>query len=230
MRYSTIGDVMTREVVAVRSGCPFKDVARALERYRITALPVVDDGGRPVGVVSETDMLRHEARRGLLVYDPARADPETAAALMTSPVVTARPGWSLAEAARTMQRHAVGRLPVVGADGRLVGIVTGHDLLRPYLREDTALAAEIRHDVVQRILGLAPGSVRVRVDDGVVTLTGRIDAAADLPVIVRLCESVAGVVAVHPHLTCAYGGADLDVEPPRASRSPAETTAGRKPT
>ncbi|PZH20807.1 inosine-5'-monophosphate dehydrogenase [Streptomyces sp. NTH33] len=230
MRYSTVGEVMTREVVAVRSGCPFKEVARALDRYRIAALPVVDDEGRPVGVVSETDLLRHEAGGGLLVRDPARVGAETAAALMTSPAVTARPEWSLAEAARTMERREVGRLPVVGADGRLVGIVSGHDLLRPHLREDAALADEIRHDVLERILGLAPGCVRVRVDDGVVTLTGRIDAATDLPVIVRLCHSVAGVVAVRPRLTFAYDGADLDVEPPRTSAPRAGTNAGRKQT
>ncbi|MGW0080374.1 CBS domain-containing protein [Streptomyces sp. NPDC003393] len=218
---------MTRHVVAVRSGCPFKEVARALERHRIAALPVVDDEGRPVGVVSEKDLLRHEADRGLVVRDPARSGAETAAALMTSPAVTARPEWSLAEAARTMRRHAVGRLPVVGADGRLAGVVSGHDLLRPYLREDAALADEIRHDVLERIVGLTPGRVRVRVDDGVVTLTGRIDAATDLPVIVRLCRSVAGVVTVHPRLTFAYGGADLDVEPPRAGVPPTETNARR---
>ncbi|MGV9346941.1 CBS domain-containing protein [Streptomyces spiralis] len=227
MRYCTVGDVMTREVVAVRSDCPFREMARALERHRIAALPVIDYDGRPVGVVSERDLLRHEAGRGLVARDPARTGAETAAGLMTSPAVTAHPEWSLAEAARTMQRHAVGRLPVVGADGLLVGIVSVHDLLRPYLREDAAVADEIRHDVLERIVGLPPGRVRVRVDDGVVTLTGRIDAATDLPVIARLCRSVAGVVAVHPRLTFTYGGADLDVEPPRASESPAETNARR---
>ncbi|MGW0080335.1 BON domain-containing protein [Streptomyces sp. NPDC003393] len=103
-------------------------------------------------------------------------------------------------------------------------------MLRPYLREDAALADEIRHDVLERILGLAPGRVRVRVDHGVVAVTGRIDSATDLPVIVRLCESVAGVVAVRPRLTCAYGGADLDGEPPRESPSSAGTTVGREPT
>jgi CBS domain-containing protein len=225
MRYCTVGDVMTREVVAVRSDCPFKEVARALQRHRIAALPVVDDDQRPVGVVSETDLVRHEAGRGLVARDPAPSGAETAAGLMTSPAVTARPEWRLAEAARTMQHHAVGRLPVVAADGRLVGIVSGHDLLRPYLREDAAVADEIRHDVLERIVGPPPGRVRVRVDDGVVTLAGRIDAATDLPVIVRLCRSVTGVVAVRPHLTFTYSGADLDVEPPRVSTSPAETNA-----
>ncbi|MET8247659.1 CBS domain-containing protein [Streptomyces sp. NPDC005202] len=215
MRYSTVGDVMTRQVVTVRPGCAFKEVARLLDRHGVTAVPVVDDEGRPVGVVSEADLLRHEAGRGLVVADPSRVHAETVAALMTSPAVTARPEWSIPEAARTMERHRVERLPVVGADGRLAGIVSSHDLLRLYLRSDAALADEIRHDVLERILGLAPGRVRATVHEGVVTLTGRVDASTDLPVVVRLCRSVAGVVAVHPRLTCAYAGADLDVEPPR---------------
>ncbi|MGW5202058.1 BON domain-containing protein [Streptomyces spiralis] len=88
----------------------------------------------------------------------------------------------------------------------------------------------MRHGVLGRTLGLAPERVRVRVDDGAAALSGRIGSVADLPVIVRLCESVAGVVAVDPHLTCAYGGADLDIEPPRESPSSAETTVGREPT
>ncbi|MFI1163496.1 CBS domain-containing protein [Streptomyces sp. NPDC020801] len=229
MRYSTVGDVMTREVVTVPYGCPFKEIARTLARHRVAAVPVVDDRKRPVGVVAETDLLGHEAGRGLAASgrDPVREG--TAGTLMTSPAVTARPEWSLAEAARTMLRRGVGRLVVVGADERVTGIVSGHDLLRPYLRGDAALADEIRHDVLERILGLTPGRVRVHVEDGVVTLTGRTDAATDPPVIVRLCRSVPGVVAVHSHLTCAYGGADLDVEPPRpgAPRAAAGRGTGR---
>ncbi|MFJ8200790.1 CBS domain-containing protein [Streptomyces sp. NPDC096152] len=228
MRYSTVGDVMTREVVGVRPGCTFKEVARTLDRHRVTALPVVDPEGRPLGVVSASDLLRHEAGRGLVVPDPERVGAETAAALMTSPAVTARPGWSIAEAARTMERHGVRRLPVVGPDGRLAGLVSGRDLLRPYLRGDAALADEIRHDVLEHTLRLDPGRVRVRVDEGVVTLTGRLDAATDLPVVVRLCRSVPGVVAVHPALTFAYGGADLDVEPPRTRTARAAPDRGAR--
>lgn len=167
---------------------------------------------------------------GPLVRDPAARGAETAPALMAAPAVTARPERSLPEAARTMRRHRLGRPPVVISDGRLIGIVTGHDLPRPHLREDTAPADEIPHDVLERLLGLAPRRVEVHVHDEAVTLTGRDDAATDLPAAVRPCRSVAAAVAVHPHPPFAYGGADLDVEPPQDGASPDETTAWRKPT
>ena len=56
---TTVKDVMTTEVVAVRSGTTFKEMAAVLRRYRVSALPVVDDAGRLIGVVSEADLLGH---------------------------------------------------------------------------------------------------------------------------------------------------------------------------
>jgi len=58
---ATVKDVMTTEVVAVRRGATFKDMAAALRRYRVSALPVIDDEEKVIGVVSEADMLAKEA-------------------------------------------------------------------------------------------------------------------------------------------------------------------------
>lgn len=119
---------------------------------------------------------------------------------MTTPAVMARPGWNVVETARTMYRHKVKRLPVVDETGRLVGIVSRSDLLRPFLRSDTAISDEIHQDVLRATLGLPWDAVQVDVRDGVVTLKGRVEERTLIPVIDRLCRSVDGVVALQDRL------------------------------
>ncbi|MFD7445662.1 CBS domain-containing protein [Streptomyces sp. NPDC059909] len=225
MQHRTIFDVMTRSVVTANPGSSFKEIAQLFHDNDITAVPVVDDEGHLLGVVSEADLLRkaaslphpdgRRARLGLMPVDPARAEDETARAMMTSPAITARPAWSIVETARTMDRNSVKRLPVIDESGKLVGIVSRCDLLRPFLRGDGAISDEIHRDVLEQTLGLPPGTVHATVRDGVVTLTGRVAERADVPVIERLCRSVDGVVAVHQTIGYEYDNFGLDVEPPR---------------
>ncbi|MGW5098753.1 CBS domain-containing protein [Streptomyces nodosus] len=214
MQHRTIVEVMTHPVVTAHPDSTFKEIAQLLSDNDVTAVPVVDGEGRPVGVVSEADLLAKAASlpdpegrpmgRRLGRDDLARAGAETAAAMMSAPVVTARPGWNVAETARTMYRSKVKRLPVVDDGGRLVGIVSRSDLLRPFLRSDGAITDEIYHDVLRETLGIPSGSVRVDVSEGVVTLTGRVEERTVVPVLERLCRSVDGVVAVHQSIGYTY--------------------------
>ncbi|MEU8519892.1 CBS domain-containing protein [Streptomyces sp. NBC_01216] len=192
MRNRSVADLMTPTAVAVQPGTSFKEIARLLDEYGITAVPVVDEANRPVGVVSEADLLRrHTAKEG----------PSTAEAMMSSPVVVARPSWTAVEAVRLMERHRVKRLPVVDSGGQLIGVLSRSDLLQLFLRRDRAIQEEILEDVVTRILGLSPASLHVDVDEGRVTLSGTLERAGAAPVFVRLCESVDGVVEVVDRLT-----------------------------
>ncbi|MGW5419419.1 CBS domain-containing protein [Streptomyces sp. NPDC003943] len=225
MQHRTVFEVMTHNVVTAAPTTPFKEIARLFADHDISAVPVVDEERRLLGVVSEADLLRATAElpdpegRGpgvrLLAQERDLPDAETAAGLMTTPAVAAQAAWNLVETARTMHRKGVKRLPVTDETGRLVGIVSRSDLLRPFLRSDSAIQDEIEHDVLADTLRLAPDAVRVTVADGVVTLTGRVDERADVPVIVRLCRSVDGVVALHESIEYAYDNLALDVEPPR---------------
>lgn len=61
MRHRIVSELMTTEVVSVRQDASFTEIAKLLAEHDITAVPVVDDGDRPVGVVSEADLLRREA-------------------------------------------------------------------------------------------------------------------------------------------------------------------------
>ncbi|MFE7339577.1 CBS domain-containing protein [Streptomyces griseus] len=225
MQHRTVFEVMTHRVVTVSPATPFKEIVRLLAEHDISAVPVVDEDRRLLGVVSEADLLRDTAElpdlegrwAGIRMLSQERGLPEaeTAADLMTSPAVSAQPGWNLVETARTMHRKEVKRLPVIDETGRLVGVVSRTDLLRPFLRGDAAIRDEIEHDVLADTLRLAPETLRVTVDDGVVTLTGRVDERADIPVIVRLCRSVDGVVALHESIDHASDDAALDAEQPR---------------
>lgn len=209
MRHRIVSELMTTEVVSVRQDASFTEIAKLLAEHDITAVPVVDDGDRPVGVVSEADLLRREAGRldtaagpGLDPWpaEPARAEATTAGGLMTSPTVTGRPEWTAAEAARAMERNRVKRLPVVDASGRLIGLVSRGDLLRVFLRGDRAIREEITGDILVHTLGIPPTAVTAHVVDGRVTLRGTVERRSTIPVVVRLCRSVDGVVEVSEHL------------------------------
>ncbi|GAA2783921.1 CBS domain-containing protein [Kitasatospora paracochleata] len=201
---------MTRAVVHVRPDTGFKEIARLLAEHDVTAVPVLDLDDRPLGIVSEADLLVNEAAQedpaGLLLTpslpprEAARSRAVTAEALMTGPAVCARPEWTVVEAARLMEREHLKRLPVVDEAGRLIGIVSRSDLLRVFLRQDRAIREEIRHDVLDGALGLSPDSVDVRVHEGRVTLDGTVERRSLVPVLERLCRSVDGVVEVTSRL------------------------------
>ncbi|GGW77371.1 hypothetical protein GCM10010503_64090 [Streptomyces lucensis JCM 4490] len=225
---TVVNDVMTRTVVALRTGAAFKDIVQAMREWRVSALPVLDDAGHVVGVVSEADLLpKEEYREGAADRygrvrrdaDAGKADATTAGELMTCPAVTVVPDATLALAARAMAHAGVKRLPVVAPDGTLRGIVSRSDLLRVFLRDDADLAEEVRREVVVHLFGAHAAAIRVEVHDGVVTLGGRVRETHLVPLAVRLARSVPGVVDVR----CALAGPprrpDLDPDLPDAERT-----------
>ncbi|WP_369029755.1 MULTISPECIES: CBS domain-containing protein [Streptomyces] len=214
----TVSDVMTRTVLALRSGATFKDVVKAMREWKVSALPVVDDGHRVVGVVSEADLLlKEEFRDGdpdgyarpRRPDDLAKAGARTAEELMTAPAVTVRSGASLAQCARIMARHRVKRLPVVDGNGVLKGIVSRCDLLGVFLRDDADLAREVRRTVVERLVPHTAEAIRVEVRDGIVKLTGRVREVGLAPVATHLARAVEGVVDVD----CALSGPHRHPDP-----------------
>jgi CBS domain-containing protein len=139
----TVKDVMTTQVVAVRRGATFKEMAAMLRRFRVSALPVIDDEEKVIGVVSEADLLAKEVLGdpGEVLGDPGvisgmlhhrevrQAEGLTAGDLMTHPAVSVRPEESAENAARLMYTLRIKRLPVVNAGGCLVGVLSRTDVL-----------------------------------------------------------------------------------------------------
>lgn len=177
----TVGDVMTRCPVSVRAGTPFATVAAVLSRNAIGAVPVVDGGGRLLGVVSEGDLIGGRDGAGL-----------TARELMSRPR-TVTEDTSVPAAARLLAEAGVRRLYVT--DGpRLVGVVSRRDLLSTYLRDDDTIRADAEDVLPER----APVSVSVR--DGVVLLLGRVEWRSTRTEVEERVRTVPGVVEVRNRL------------------------------
>lgn len=140
-------DVMTKPVVSVHPDTPLREIARLLLDKRISAVPVVDSNGAPLGMVSEGDLIRpertaREAWRQSWLEIFAEGEPlapdllawlqsqtHTARAVMSAPAVTVSEDTDLAEVARVLVAHRIKRVPVV-RDGCVTGIVARDDLLR----------------------------------------------------------------------------------------------------
>jgi len=130
---------MTAPVVTVTRVTSYKEIAHLLTRHKIGGLPVVLMDQRVVGVISEADLVAARdkeawrARAHTAVeqhwYGVHQHAAVLAGELMTAPAVTIHPDETVATAARVMTAHRVSRLPVVGNDGRLIGIVSQGDLL-----------------------------------------------------------------------------------------------------
>ncbi|QLJ06307.1 CBS domain-containing protein [Streptomyces sp. NEAU-sy36] len=203
---------MTRAVVAVGRTARFKDIVERMERWKVSALPVLEGDGRVVGVVSEADLLPKEEFRDSdpdrmtqrrRLADLAKAGAVSAEEVMSTPAVTVHADATLAEAARIMALKRVKRLPVVTPEGVLEGVVSRGDLLKVFLREDAELADEIRRDVLDVLFPAPVEPLHVVVVDGVVTLTGKVPDTTRIPLAERMIRGVEGVVG----LDCHLGGA-----------------------
>ncbi|MFJ7910453.1 CBS domain-containing protein [Kitasatospora sp. NPDC096204] len=213
MRHATVEFVMTSPVVLVSPETGFREIVALLSEYDITGVPVVDPEGRPLGVVSEADLLRTLAAQEdpaslLPAPESAQAGPDgevTAADLMTAQPVCTTPDTSVVAAARMMSRHGLKRLPVLDEEGRVIGMVSRGDLLRVFLREDAVIRREIVEEVLGRIEGVSPAEIGVEVNQGRVVLSGTVPEPHLVPIVLNLCRSVDGVVSVTDRL--GAGGA-----------------------
>ncbi|WP_127356258.1 CBS domain-containing protein [Actinacidiphila soli] len=220
MKHQKIGNVMTSDVVRAMYATPFKEVAALLAQHRISGLPVVDDDEKVIGVISETDLMLHQAeqdagrmRRFRLTRAArraaAKAHARTAGQLMSTPPITVRADDSIARAARTMAEHHVKRLSVLDEEDRLVGIVTCRDLLKVFLRTDEDIRAEVIDEILVRTLWLNRHALGVTVTNGVVTLDGQLERQSEATIAAHMTRQIDGVVAVVNHLTHRYDDTQL---------------------
>lgn len=144
----TVADIMTRDTIVVRPDTPLKEAIQILVKHRISGLPVVDDTGKLVGIISESDLMWQETGVNPPAYimildsviyleNPARYERDlhkalgqTVGEVMSDQPVTISPDKTLPEAAKIMHDRNIRRLPVIDASGHAIGIITRGDIIR----------------------------------------------------------------------------------------------------
>jgi CBS domain-containing protein len=225
-------EFMTSSVVTVRPDTLIAEATTMLLDRGFSAVPVVDEKGRLVGIVSEADLLRgrlgRDPRAHIRPLPPDQTEPpHTVGQVMTSKVIALPETADQAEYAALMIQHRIKSIPVVSGE-RLVGIVSASDLLRTQVRGD----AEVAREVARRLREYSSGENRWAVDvvDGVVTLTGAADEQGQR-IAVLLAETVPGATRVHARSGGAPSAAETsDAETPQeATDTPQQGPAVRIP-
>ena len=209
-----VDQVMTHAVVCVHPDTTYKEVVRQLVEHDISGVPVVDDDGELVGVVTEADLLSRAGYDGgnslalAVLADllsarehhwASKARGWTAGDVMSRDVASCAPDTEVRLAARQMLDRGITRLPVV-AERRVVGIVARQDVLRALIRADADIAADVERILTADLNRPDDHHVVASVHDGKVTLTGDVQFPHDAPVIVAMARSVEGVIGVESHL------------------------------
>lgn len=187
-------DIMTAPVITVRPETTVKEAAVLLADHGFTALPVLDEGNRLVGIVTEADVVRDRVPRDprtLIHVDRLDAVPVTTTVreVMTAPVTTMEPGTDVALLGKALLDSGFRSVPIVEGSV-VVGIVTRRDIVRAIARDDVTIAADVRHR-----LEIYGGDRRWHVDvhDGVVSIADEFDDETDRHVATVLAEAVPGV-------------------------------------
>jgi len=216
-------DVMVSAVISVRPNARVEDVASILLAHRISAVPVINEEGELVGIVSEGDLMRRaetgtERRRPwwleylagkqVLAADYIKSHSHRISDIMTRSVVTAAPDTPLGDIATLLERNRIKRVPIV-QNGQVVGIVSRANLLQALasVSKDVAAAngddSQIRDQVFSRLNAelWRPSMLNVTVHNGTVDLWGCVTSNDEKKAARLVIEEIPGVKAINDHLT-----------------------------
>ncbi|HSN74706.1 MAG TPA: CBS domain-containing protein [Anaerolineae bacterium] len=156
-----VADIMTHDVISVRSDMRVGQIAREFREHQLSGLPVVNEDGELVGIITELDMVKRHARPQMPTFLPLlgvfvplrtkeyreslrRITAVLAQDIMTTPVNTISPDASVEDAATVMVSNRSNPLPVVDDSGQMVGIISRTDVLR--VLEDLEMQLEDEAD------------------------------------------------------------------------------------
>jgi len=217
-------DVMTSNVISVRADASVGEIAEILLTNRISGVPVVDDAGDLIGIVSEGDLIHRvevgtERRRSwwlellsskqILAHEFIKAHARKAADLMTRHVITVRPDTPLSDLASLLDKHGIKRVPVT-ENGKLVGIVSRANLVQALFkpRQDTVAEKAVTDSALRdKILAQLkfepwwPGDVNIIVRDGAVELWGIVESQVENDAIRVAIEEISGVRSISNHIS-----------------------------
>ena len=217
-------DVMTSNVISVRADASVGEIAEILLTNRISGVPVVDDAGNVIEIVSEGDLIHRvevgtERRRSwwlellsskqILAHEFIKAHARKAADLMTRHVITVKPDTPLSDLAGLLDKHGIKRVPVT-ENGKLVGIVSRANLVQALFkpRRDTAAEKAVTDSALrEKILAQLkfepwwPGDVNVIVRNGAVELWGIVESQVENDAIRIAIEEIPGVRSISNHIS-----------------------------
>src|SRR5262245_7030529 len=215
-------DVMVSPVVTIKSTASVQDAARLLLEHRISAVPVVDDNAKVVGIISEGDLIRRAEsdttrRRSwwlrlltderALAAEYVKTHAVKIADIMTRQPITATPETPLHEIATLLEKNSIKRVPIL-ENGELVGIVSRANLVQAMATSGSKLeipvADETIRDKLLAHLQAQPWAhtslLNVTVSDGVIDLWGFAGSEAERKAVRVAAEATPGVRAVNDHL------------------------------
>lgn len=216
-------ELMTKNIITAGPETTVKEIAGLLVEHRISAVPIVNEGGEIIGIVSESDLFHRaetatEHKRSwwlsaltetdTLAREYVKSHGTKAEDVMSRVVISVHEDADLSEVADILDSHGIRRVPVV-KEGRLIGIVSRADIVRalvqvevsaPAARPDdsslqTAILKEIRSQS-----WLSARSVSVTVKDGVAELWGLVDSEDEKKALHVLVEAIDGVQGIEDHV------------------------------
>ena len=220
-------DVMVRDVITVKPDDDVAEVVKLLTENDVSALPVVDDNGNVVGVISEADLIHREEidtekqhpwwleavmPASTLAEEFAKSHGRRVEEIMSTDAVTASEDTSLGEIAMLLERHRIKRIPIV-RERKLVGIVSRSNLIQALaslqVQADAGNASDrkIRLDLLDQLDGQTWtdfGERNVTVSSGIVHLWGLVGSQAEHKALVALAEGVPEIVRVSDEMIPAY--------------------------
>lgn len=225
-------DIMVTNVMTVGPEASVRQAAEILFKNRISALPVVDEHGELIGIVSEGDLARRaeletDDRRSWWLEIFSRESKEKLATeyvrsharrvkdVMTRSVVTASPTTSLRNIAALLEKHRIKRVPIL-AKGRVVGIVSRANLIQALagLREEDPQSATSDSMIRKKVMAQFKSEqwskhalLNAMVQDGIVKLWGVVDSEAEKEAARVAVEQVAGVRAIENNVVVQPGQA-----------------------
>ncbi|MGF1488001.1 MAG: CBS domain-containing protein [Prochloraceae cyanobacterium] len=150
----TVAEVMSQNPITVKAETALNEAIQIMADKKISGLPVVDEGGKLIGVLSETDLMWQETGVDpppyimildsiIYLQNPARHEKEIHKALgqtvgdvMSEKPIAISPDKTLREAARLMHDRNIRRLPAIDSEGKVVGILTRGDIIRTMAAEN----------------------------------------------------------------------------------------------
>lgn len=216
-------DIMVSPVITVRKNATVRDVAKILLEKRISAVPVVDNVGKLVGIVTESDLMRRAEAGTEHVYswwvhflagdatvaaDYAKAHAAKVEDVMTSDVVTAAPETPLHEIATLLEERQIRRVPIINTDGNLIGIVSRANLIQVVASAQPKLEMALPDFTIRQKLltelkrqpWAHTHNLDVTVTNGIVDLWGYAQSDEERKAIRVAAEEIPGVVAINDHL------------------------------